>query len=145
MEFSTNMYESLIEPCIFCCKFFGFCSRECCRQEYGLTYWNSFYFIFVEHFSWLTWLKHVFIQIWWTLFTWMESLEPFIIVGLLNVVYLDDLNSTFKLRYVGHCLSGWAQWNISFQISWTFLMWVSGELKEIYLFQIYLTLFVWMP
>ena len=35
LRFSPTSTTDVIESCIFCCKFFGFCSRECCKQEYG--------------------------------------------------------------------------------------------------------------
>ena len=34
LRFSPTSTTDVIESCIFCCKFFGFCSCECCKQEY---------------------------------------------------------------------------------------------------------------
>ena len=69
-----------------------------------------FYFRSVGHClrGW-TLLKFLLFQICWTLFMWMNSLEPSFISDLLDTVYVNKLTGTFfYFRFVGHCLCGWS-------------------------------------
>ena len=75
------------------------------------------FFYFRSNGHCLCWWTHwslILFQICWTLFTLMNSLKPYFISDLLDIVVsVDELTGTFiYFRFFEHCLRGWTHWNL---------------------------------